>query len=201
MLVLFQVVLSVKRSKYKKSGKGWDTAGIQGFLDGARVKNLPARAGDTRDTGSIPGLGRSWRRRWQLTPVFLPGESHGQRSLAGYSPWGRTEWYTTEWLSTAQPGNAGGKVKAVGQWKPNTSFAYFQPLSRPMASGFTLWGCLDIFILTEDFSRCWCVNAPFRSGPSRPPHSLRVWRLPPKTGFKVKFDFLYSLSSLNNSVM
>jgi len=28
-----------------------------------------------------------WKRRWQLTPVFLPGKSHGQRSLAGYSPW------------------------------------------------------------------------------------------------------------------
>ena len=32
-----------------------------------------------------------WRRAWQLTPVFLPAESHGQRSLVGYSPWGRTE--------------------------------------------------------------------------------------------------------------
>ena len=31
----------------------------------------------------------SWRRKWQPTPVFLPGESHRQRSLAGYSPWGR----------------------------------------------------------------------------------------------------------------
>ena len=29
-----------------------------------------------------------WRRKWQPTPVFLPGESHGQSSLAGYSPWG-----------------------------------------------------------------------------------------------------------------
>ena len=29
-----------------------------------------------------------WRRKWQLTPVFLPGESHGQRSMVGYSPWG-----------------------------------------------------------------------------------------------------------------
>ena len=28
-----------------------------------------------------------WRRAWQPTPVFLPGESHGQRSLVGYSPW------------------------------------------------------------------------------------------------------------------
>ena len=34
------------------------------------------------------GLEDPWRRKWQLTPVFLPEESHGQRSLAGYSPWG-----------------------------------------------------------------------------------------------------------------
>ena len=41
-----------------------------------------------------------WRRKWQPTPVFLPGESHGQRSLVGCSPWGRTESDTTEatWL-------------------------------------------------------------------------------------------------------
>ena len=37
-----------------------------------------------------------WRRAWQPTPVFLPGESHGQRSLAGCSPWGRTESDTAE---------------------------------------------------------------------------------------------------------
>ena len=41
--------------------------------------------------GKIP-----WRRKWQLTPVFLPGESHGQRSLAGYSPWSCKELDTTE---------------------------------------------------------------------------------------------------------
>ena len=45
------------------------------------VKNLPASAGDMRDVGSI-----LWRRARQPTPVFLPGESHGQRSLAGYGP-------------------------------------------------------------------------------------------------------------------
>ena len=39
-----------------------------------------------------------WRRKWQPTPVFLPGESHGQRSLVGYSPWGRKESDTTERL-------------------------------------------------------------------------------------------------------
>ena len=43
--------------------------------------------------GKIP-----WRREWQPTPVFLSGESCGQRSLAGYSPWGRKELDTTEQL-------------------------------------------------------------------------------------------------------
>ena len=41
--------------------------------------------------GKIP-----WRRAWQLTPVFLPGESHGLRNLVGYSPWGCKESDTTE---------------------------------------------------------------------------------------------------------
>ena len=39
-----------------------------------------------------------WRREWLPTPVLLPGESHGQRSLAGYSPWGCKEFDTTEEL-------------------------------------------------------------------------------------------------------
>ena len=40
-----------------------------------------------------------WRRKWQPTPVFLPGKSHGQRSLAGYSPLGCKESDTTEQLN------------------------------------------------------------------------------------------------------
>ena len=49
------------------------------------VKNLPAMWKTW--LGSIPGSGRfPWRRKWHPTPAFLPGESHGQRSLAGYSP-------------------------------------------------------------------------------------------------------------------
>ena len=39
-----------------------------------------------------------WRMEWLPTPVFLPGESHGQRSLAGYSPWGHKESDMTEQL-------------------------------------------------------------------------------------------------------
>ena len=46
-----------------------------------------------------PWIGKiSWRRKWQPTPVFLPGESQGRRSLVGYSPWGRKESDTTERL-------------------------------------------------------------------------------------------------------
>ena len=37
-----------------------------------------------------------WRRKWQPAPVFMPGESHGQRSLVGYSPWGYKESDMTE---------------------------------------------------------------------------------------------------------
>ena len=61
------------------------------------VKNLPANAGDIRDTGLIPESGRSpGGGAWQLTPVFLPGQSHGQRSLVGYGPRGCKESDMTE---------------------------------------------------------------------------------------------------------
>jgi len=61
------------------------------------VKNPPASSGDVRDADSIPGLGRfPQRRKWQPTLVFLHGESQGQRSLAGYSPWGCKESDMTE---------------------------------------------------------------------------------------------------------
>ena len=41
-------------------------------------------------------LTSNWRRKWQLIPVFLPGEFHGQRSLVSYGPWGHKEPDTTE---------------------------------------------------------------------------------------------------------
>ena len=57
------------------------------FSGGLVVKNLPAMRcrshGFDHWVRKIP-----WRRKWQPTPVFMPGKSHGQRSLVGYSPWG-----------------------------------------------------------------------------------------------------------------
>ena len=66
-----------------------------GFPGSSETK---ASAWNAGDLGSIPGSGRSpgegngkwkipWRRKWQSTPVLLPGESHGGKSLVGYSPY------------------------------------------------------------------------------------------------------------------
>ena len=61
----------------------WGKGGFPGGSDG---KESACNAGDP---GSIPGSGRfPWRREWQPTLVFLPGEFYGHRSLVGYSPWG-----------------------------------------------------------------------------------------------------------------
>ena len=62
----------------------------KGFPGGSEVKNPPANAGDARDAcGFHPWVGEiPWRRKWQPTPVCLPGEFHVQRSLVGCSPWG-----------------------------------------------------------------------------------------------------------------
>ena len=72
------------------------------------AKNLPVKAEDVKDVGFDPWLGKiPWSRKWQPTPVFLPGEFHGQRSLVGYSPWGHKESDTTEHAHGQLKGNSG----------------------------------------------------------------------------------------------
>ena len=74
---------------------------IRGASQVAQVlKNPTTNAGDARDVfnpwaGKIP-----WRRKWKPTPVFLPGESHRQRSWMGYRSWGRRELDVSEQLCT-----------------------------------------------------------------------------------------------------
>ena len=61
------------------------------------VKKLPASAEDIKRYGFDPWVRKiPWSRTWQPIPVFLPGESHGQRSLEGYSPRGHKELDTTK---------------------------------------------------------------------------------------------------------
>ena len=61
----------------------------KGFPGASDSKESACSAEATGDAGSILGREDPRKRKWQLTPVFLPGASHGQRSLAGYGPWGR----------------------------------------------------------------------------------------------------------------
>ena len=70
----------------------------------------------------------SWRREWQPTPVFLPGESHWQRGLVGYSPWGHKESDTTEQLTL--------DVYLTGFDKSHCSVS---PVAGPWKV-FSLWG-------------------------------------------------------------
>ena len=67
------------------------------FPGGSVVKNLPVNARRCRRCGFDPWVGKiPWRRPWQPIPVFFPGESHGQKSLVDYSPWGCKELDMTE---------------------------------------------------------------------------------------------------------
>ena len=86
-----------------------------GCPGGTVVKNPLAKAGNMRHrldhwVGKI-----LWRRTWQPIPVFLPGESHGQRSLGGRSLWGRTESDVTEHLNTAQRDESECRKPSRGQ--------------------------------------------------------------------------------------
>ena len=67
-----------------------------GFLGGSNGKESASDAGDP---GLILQGKMPWRREWLPTPVFLPGEFHGQKSLAGYSPWGHKQLDMTEGLT------------------------------------------------------------------------------------------------------
>ena len=134
------------------------------------VKNLPAM----QETW-VQSLG--WedpqRRAWQPTPVFLPGESHGQRSLASYRPWGHTELDTTEWLIGEGNGNPRqysclenpidrgawwAAVHGVAQsqtqlkqlsmhwrrkWQPTPVFLAGESQGQRRLVGCHLWGCTE----------------------------------------------------------
>ena len=76
-----------------------------------------------------PWVGKMpWRRKWQPTPVCFPGESHGQRSLEGYSPWGQKEPDTTEQLSTH------ASIKPISLLSGTDTLVLLCPVSASMGS-------------------------------------------------------------------
>ena len=77
----------------------------------------------------------AWRRKWQPTPVFLPGKSHGLRNLVGYSPWGR---------------------RVRHEWATSLSLSLSVASRREMVNGNFLDYILHGFI--EDLLWCWCCS-------------------------------------------
>ena len=77
---MFRALHGALCGRWREPGGVWDLPG------GPIVKNPPASAGDA---GSIPDLGRSPEGKIATHSSILPGKSRGQRSLVGYSPWGR----------------------------------------------------------------------------------------------------------------
>ena len=71
-----------------------------GFPGGSSGKEPACKCRRHKSCGFSPWVGKiPWRRKWQPTPVFLPGESHGQRNLAGWSPWVAKSQTWLKWLT------------------------------------------------------------------------------------------------------
>ena len=97
---------------------------LMGFPSGSVVKSLPANAGEAGDVGLIPGSGRPLGRNAKSTTVFLPGQSCGQRSLTGYSPWGHKESDMTEYINIINISLFGEHLCCCWIWASVNIFAF-----------------------------------------------------------------------------
>ena len=88
--VSFRRIANQLRLMHRHAHSFSDSLPLLGASQVALVVREPAcRHGRCKRRRFGPWVGNTpWRRAWQATPVLLPGEAHGQRSLAGYSPWG-----------------------------------------------------------------------------------------------------------------
>ena len=122
---------------------------IENHRDDSVGKESACKARDTGDTGSITGSERApGGEKRQPTPLLLPGKSHGQRSLAGYSPWGCKESDLTEQLSTHEETKKNLKLTVAP--KPNLSYQLmvqnekqsagpWEIISTALGLGFSRW--------------------------------------------------------------
>ena len=102
--------------------------------------------------GFHPWVGKIPRRRArQPTLVFLPGESHGQRSLVGYSPWGHKEWDTAEWLTLSL-----FMEKAQNCWRPSAWLC--MPLGKTslICLSYNIWIALSAYSLASKIISLYC---------------------------------------------
>ena len=125
-------------------GLPWWTSDKASACQGRRLRRC-SRRGFNPWVGKIP-----WRRKWQATPVFLPGESHGQRSLGGYSPWGRTESDLTEHVPR----------RCAGHWFSFTSAwrwgEWDEHIDTKSASFLCQWSLSPVCLVQPD--RCYRLH-------------------------------------------
>ena len=138
--------------------------------------------------GFDPWVGKiHWKRAWQPIPVFLSGESHGQRTLAGCCPWGHKESDMTEWLSTHML----FKNILVGPGK----FAERKTLDSPLSMCSTSFCVKSVPVtltirsktcLKDTLFFCLKVEDPFgETQCKRPLERHQTWTCPDFAGFKV----------------
>ena len=128
-------------------------AHIWASLVSQTVKKLQYRGpGFDPWVGNIP-----WMRKWLPTPVLLPGDSHGQRSLVGYSPWSCQKSDMTEWLSTHTTHNL---TSLLNNWRliPLNDPPYFAYHLMPLPSGYHLF----LLCIFESVFISFCLVVFFR---------------------------------------
>ena len=132
------------------------------------VKNPPANAGDTRDPGSTPGLEKiPWSRKWWPTPASLPGESHGQRSLATGSmglQGVRHDWAAERTVGFSIESSTLGPTRKVGH--PQKALSRSVPL-RECFSYTVFYDCISHSLNKHLRSPCWSQEHYTRPGTQR----------------------------------
>ena len=105
-------------------------------MEWLRSKESAWQCRSHRRCGFNPWVGKvPWRRASQPTPVLLPGESPGQRSLVGYSPWGHKDSDTTEWLCVRAILNELGKTVFRPESRKAVCWLKSLTLPSPLYSG------------------------------------------------------------------
>ena len=120
--------------------------------------------GDIQNTSESEYVQSTWRREWHPTPIFLPGEFHGQRSLAGYSPWGCKESDTTEQLTHTPLENTEvlyflTKIIFLGSWNPSFDLGSNKRVSCTDPEGEVVKDGNVIFASTLDPWTTWVWTA------------------------------------------
>ena len=138
-----------------------------GFPSGTSGKESTCRCRRCKRHGFDPWVGKiPWRREWQPTPVFLPGGSHGRRSLVGCRLWGRTESDTTKRFSSSSIHRKHLAVRQQGELscqlvgKPISGlwcghFKRKYQNGRPIC-GFKLSITVKNVYLSVSYHPCWC---------------------------------------------